>query len=481
MNPKKMVVLIALLPLVMLSMPHSASADISGRLLRITYLKAFKYTGFGPLDVVAQVTDEYGTLVSDATLVITYDRATRRDRVLKSSGKGLYVGCDIDGFLTFSNGMAVMATASRKGMEDASAKAQTVEGDLCGSTSSSAANVANVANVANIANAAGKGGADQAMPRLVPQKINAAKPDGKTPLDISLVVTDQSGKPVTGAKVLVRATDFNHHVDVTLVDRGNGIYSACAIGMFDTKGAGAIRIHVSAQRPGYQSSEADADNVVGALCSNVLPVPPPNANVDNAAAAGLPAARTEAPALAPAPQSYYYNFEETTKPWGSGTDTFEPTALVQGKDDDGCTDSGHHYALLQSFKAGGSRPGQALDLTIPQPIGTWMQARLPAPKAQAEAPVAVQVDFAALNQSQSCEGCILAVYAGNESAVSAGQFRQAGILPAQGWQIYHAGITFTSSTRADATYVAIGWFGYDASIGLDCVNITLKQPVPNGK
>jgi hypothetical protein len=481
MNPKKMVVLIALLPLVMLSVPHSASADIAGRHLRFTYMKAFKYQGYGPLDVIAQVTDEYGTLVSDATVVIGYGMPSNRDIMLRSSGKGVYVGCDVTSFTSPASGLVVLATASRKGMQDASAKAQTGSGDLC---SPLGANVENVAGIANAEGATSAGGADGAAPRLVAQKINAAKLDGKGPLDVSLVVTDQSGKPVTGAKVLVRATDFRNHVDATLVDRGNGIYSACALGAFDTEGAGAIKVHVNVQRPGYQSTDADAGNVVGSLCTNVFPAPAPNAGAEDAAAV-LPAARTQAPALAPAmapaPETYYYNFEASLKPWASGTDTLEPTALTQGKGEDGCTDSGHNYALLQSFKAGGSRPGQVLDPAIPQPIGTWMQARLTAPKAQLKGPVAVHFDFAALNQSKTCDGCILAVYAGNQPATSAGQFRQAGILSKEGWKIFHASVTLANDNRADATYVAVGWFGYDASIGLDCVNITLKQAPPNAK
>src|SRR5690242_8955882 len=42
MNPKKMVALIALLPVIMLAVPNIASADINGRHLRIAVLKAFK-------------------------------------------------------------------------------------------------------------------------------------------------------------------------------------------------------------------------------------------------------------------------------------------------------------------------------------------------------------------------------------------------------------------------------------------------------
>lgn len=98
----------------------------------------------------------------------------------------------------------------------------------------------------------------------------AAKPDGKKqPLDLYVDVRDEAGRPVEGAKVLARATDFETYVDALLVDVGNGRYMVCAFGYFNGKGPGAVSIHVRATKPGYTPGESDGQNKVGRLC--ILP------------------------------------------------------------------------------------------------------------------------------------------------------------------------------------------------------------------
>jgi hypothetical protein len=106
--------------------------------------------------------------------------------------------------------------------------------------------------------------------QLVVSVPKAAKPDGdKQPLDLSVQLTDENGNPVVGAKVIARATDFETFVDAPLTDLGNGRYAVCAFGTFNGVGAGAVRIHVRADKPGYRQGASDGSNSVGRLC----PVP----------------------------------------------------------------------------------------------------------------------------------------------------------------------------------------------------------------
>src|SRR5215203_5372154 len=70
-------------------------------------------------------------------------------------------------------------------------------------------------------------------PQLHISKLEAAKPDGeKQPLDLMVLLTDESGNHLEGAKVMARATDFDTFVDAPLTDLGNGLYASCAFGYF---------------------------------------------------------------------------------------------------------------------------------------------------------------------------------------------------------------------------------------------------------
>jgi hypothetical protein len=104
-------------------------------------------------------------------------------------------------------------------------------------------------------------------PQLYVSEPKAAKPDGeKQPLDLSVELTDQSGNPIEGAKVMARATDFQTFVDAPLTDMGNGRYTACAFGYFNGSGEGALRIHIRAEKTGYRAGAGDGSNSVGRLC-----------------------------------------------------------------------------------------------------------------------------------------------------------------------------------------------------------------------
>jgi hypothetical protein len=250
MNPKKIVAVLALLPVLVLaaSYPaHPASADIIQRQLRIVSVQAFKFQGYQPLDVMVQITDEFEAPVSDANVDIALPSG--EDIRLKGLGKGTYLGCDVAYFDGPAKGVVVAASANKKGWKGAGATTRANVGNLCG---------------------AGE-------PQMIVQSIQAAKLDGKRqPLTINVRIVDEMGQPVVGAKVLARATDFNTYRDGPLKDLGNGYYGSCAFGFFDTIGEGAISIHVRADLPGFRSGQSDARNSVGTLCNTPLPPPPPN-------------------------------------------------------------------------------------------------------------------------------------------------------------------------------------------------------------
>src|SRR6266487_3509534 len=90
---------------------RSAAADPvpSDRALRFDSVQAYKYEGYQPLDVVARVVDNKGDAVDDAdVLVILPDGSV--SFVLKSIGKGYYLGCDI----AYVQGPQVLAVVAKK-------------------------------------------------------------------------------------------------------------------------------------------------------------------------------------------------------------------------------------------------------------------------------------------------------------------------------------------------------------------------------
>jgi len=250
MNPKKVLALIALLLVVAtFNAPHSASADVF-RHLKIVSLQAFKYQGYQPLDVSVQITDEFGNPVSDADVVIANDQdpTALGQLQLKSMGKGTYTGCDI-AYLDSQFGVALTAVASKTNWTGTTASVKSQPGNLCG----------------------------DGAPQMIVTQISAAKPDGKgQALDIAIKLNDELGRAVVGANVMAEATDGTGAVvDVLLADRGNGLYTMCAAALFDTSGAGAIKIHARAYAPGFRAAEGYGSNTVGRICSTST-APPPN-------------------------------------------------------------------------------------------------------------------------------------------------------------------------------------------------------------
>lgn len=183
-----------------------------------------------------------------------------------------------------------------------------------------------------------------------------------------------------------------------------------------------------------------------------------------AAAAGLQAAQAKSPTAAPV---YYYSFEDSLGSWKPATDSREATALVRAEGDEGCTDAGNHYANLTSSRINDSNPGPD---QIPQPLGTWMLVALPA----VGDPIGVNVQFAASSRNKTCTNCFVAAYAGTSRPTYSSDLKQAGALPEQGWKNYSAEFKLPVGAK-DGLYVAIGWQGIDASVGIDCISITVTK------
>ncbi len=212
--------------------------------LRFDKLAVYKYEGFQPYDVVARVVDGNGQPVDGADVKVVFAATGKTAIPLKSTGKGNYIGCDLEWIDAPSGDLTIRVVAQKRGMLTAEATVKDQPGNGCG---------------------AGE-------PQLYISKIDADKLNGsKKSLDVALRVTDERGLPVKGAEVMIRATDYHNYVDARLADAGDGKYMACSLGSFDTSGAGQIVIHARASALGYREAEADSVNKVGTICSRQAP------------------------------------------------------------------------------------------------------------------------------------------------------------------------------------------------------------------
>lgn len=238
---KRLLILAGLLPLAtQFNGGPGAGPDPIDTTLMFGQLAVYKYEGYQPYDVVARVVDGNGDPVSDASVSLVFAQLGKGSIPLKSTGKGFYLGCDLEWVDAPSGALSARVIAAKKGMSSAEAIVSDQPGNACGLGES----------------------------QIFVSGLEAAKPDGvKQPLDVVVRLKDESGTPVSGATVRARATDFHHYVDVTLTDMGGGKYMACTMGLFDTKGADEISIHVNASAPNYRSGDADGTNKVGFLCA----------------------------------------------------------------------------------------------------------------------------------------------------------------------------------------------------------------------
>jgi hypothetical protein len=240
---KSFMVIIALLPVLGQLTTLSESTPVD-RQLRVSEISMYKYEGYQPYDVVARVLDGRGTPIDDAYVTIVSTAAGRVGAILRNTGRGYYVGCDLDWVNAPSGSLTTVVKVAQEGSKPTSATIHDHRGNYCG---------------------AGE-------PQIRPPRITAAKQDGdKKPLDIQVEVVDETGAPVPGAVVFTRATDFVRYVDAPLEDIGHGKYLSCNFGQFNSKGAGAISIHVRASAKGYRPAENDGTNKVGRICQDILP------------------------------------------------------------------------------------------------------------------------------------------------------------------------------------------------------------------
>jgi hypothetical protein len=98
--------------------------------------------------------------------------------------------------------------------------------------------------------------------------ILARKPNGTYPLDVQVKVRDNLGAIVTGATVVIYATNGTQTWYGNLSDLGTGTYRVCNVGSFPGTGGGNIRVYVQASKVGYQTSDvsnnlAESNNLSG--------------------------------------------------------------------------------------------------------------------------------------------------------------------------------------------------------------------------
>ena len=254
------VVVAALLPLVTpMGAIRGGGPDPSNNTLRFEQFTVFKYEGNQPYDVVTEVVDIDGNPATGADVRIIFAALSKEDIPLKEMKPGVYIGCDVETLDMASGDLRINVAAAKKGYISAVESTNDQRGNACG---------------------AGE-------PQAYITKVEAAKPNGANqPLDVFVYLSDESGRPVKGARVMARATDFILHVDRPLKDLGDGRYLGCSIGKFSTVGPGQISLHVSASAAGYRSTEADTVNSVGRLCSRPSDIPPPLASARDANPAG---------------------------------------------------------------------------------------------------------------------------------------------------------------------------------------------------
>ena len=175
-----------------------------------------------------------------------------------------------------------------------------------------------------------------------------------------------------------------------------------------------------------------------------------------------------APLPAAAKGSYRFDFEEGVKPW---------SAAGQPASRNYSLDIAHGSNVIEGWYANlSAQPGTGKTAQregIPLPVGTWMVAAFPAQGFNE-----VALSFSAIS-TKECVGCYLKVYAGPEAPRSITQFRGVddGRPLDANWQGYYPE-AFGYANPDGVLYVAIGWGGTDASIGLDCLQVTIYPFAP---
>jgi len=164
-------------------------------------------------------------------------------------------------------------------------------------------------------------------------------------------------------------------------------------------------------------------------------------------------------------ESHYFGFEESLKPWlsaAAGGSAASSLERVTGQN--GCHDlRGDAFANLK-----GTPPAHKADGAedIPLPVGTWVVTTF-----QAEALNNVRVAWNTRNTAQ-CDECVPMVYFGTTPPRLTTEFDQIDGVIKDYWQSYNYSNTVYVEQK-EAIYVAVGWNGTNASIGLDCVTVEI--------
>ena len=183
-----------------------------------------------------------------------------------------------------------------------------------------------------------------------------------------------------------------------------------------------------------------------------------------------------AQAAAPPPQApwvFVTNFdgdyaEDTWRAYGDATDA---QTLDTATGDNGCgTGLAGAYGALRSYDLDVTRKPPVTGAEKPLPVATWAGARFLFPVA-GDGPVDVKVTWSARNV-KDCENCTVAAYIDSSPARAGGDFDFVGEL-GRGWQ------QFGHKARVDLVdgnglFVALGWMGGNATIGLDCITVEAR-------
>ena len=216
--------------------------------LKFAFVSAYRYEGDQPVDVFAKLVDSQGEGVQGATVTVEISTSRSAQPIaiqLSDQGDGSYLACDATYLQGPSDEDLYVFTATKDRMHPAQDKVKGSRGNLCG----------------------------EGEPQIHIASIAAAKLDGKgQPLSVVVDLVDDGGNPVTGADVLIRATDLRTHVDMHLPGGDGGRYADCDVALFDTEGAGQIGLMVNASAKGYRTATAWAENTVGYLCTNPVQV-----------------------------------------------------------------------------------------------------------------------------------------------------------------------------------------------------------------
>lgn len=189
------------------------------------------------------------------------------------------------------------------------------------------------------------------------------------------------------------------------------------------------------------------------------------------AIAGAPARSAQASG------SYYFNFQQTTKPFIAHASPGASASLGRVLGDCNCDPALlNYYARLNSGVITNAIPGAKQ--------ATWMLASLPGAQGGA---ASVTISWSARvdpgkDGKATCKNCFAIVYAGNSAPQRAENFSTAGQAASMNgsWAKYKFHTVLAPGAATPSIYVALGWSGTNSAIDVDCVTVTIV-PIVQGK